>query len=153
MPKPRHPKPKPHGFLVENRRARHDYTIEETLEAGLMLRGPEIKALRARRAQLDGAYVKIIGDEAWLLGGRLHVSEGDPTRTVKLLLHKAQLMRLLGVGERKGMTILPLKIYETRGIAKLQIGVGRGKKEYEHRAELKKRAETLEARRAEKQKL
>lgn len=128
-------------FKINNKRARFDYTIEEEYEAGMSLLGPEIKALRTHRAQIDGAYVKIIGYEAYLIGAHFHVVEGDPQRSVKLLLHKKELNKLIGATQKKGYSILPLLLFQKRGKAKLKIGLGRGKKQFEKRALLKERDE------------
>ncbi len=144
---------RPGGFSLINKKARHDYSLSDTLEAGLVLQGPEIKALRAHRAQIEAGYVRILGGEAWLLGAHLRVADGDPHRSIKLLLKKPELNRLIGTVQEKGLTILPLKLYEKQGRAKLEIGIGRGKKRYEHRAELKARGEQREARRALKKDL
>lgn len=127
--------------IALNKRARHEFFIEETFEAGLALEGWEVKSLRAGRAQLTEAYVHIRSSEAWLLGAHItplqtastHV-RADPTRTRKLLLHRQQLDRLIGAVERKGYTLVPLKLYFKQGRAKLEIGLARGKKQHDKRA-------------------
>lgn len=148
------------GRIAVNRRARHDYFIEEQLEAGVALQGWEVKALRAGRLQLAEAYVLLKDGEAWLFGA--HVSplvaastqtQADPTRTRKLLLHRRQIDALVGAVERKGRTIVPLAMYWKDGRAKLEIGLARGKKEHDKRADTRdrdwarERARVLKARR------
>jgi len=148
------------GRIAVNRRARHDYFIEEQLEAGDALQGWEVKALRAGRLQLAEAYVLLKDGEAWLFGA--HVSplvaastqtQADPTRTRKLLLHRRQIDSLVGAVERKGRTIVPLAMYWKDGRAKLEIGLARGKKEHDKRADTRdrdwarERARVLKARR------
>ncbi|MCC6303206.1 MAG: SsrA-binding protein SmpB [Gammaproteobacteria bacterium] len=132
--------------IAENRRARHDYFIEEQYEAGLALEGWEVKSLRAGRVQLQESYVLIKDGEAWLFGA--HVSplptasthiHPDATRTRKLLLHKRELDKLIGTVERKGYTLAPLTLYWSRGRAKLKIGLAKGKKEFDKRAVEKER--------------
>ena len=127
--------------IVLNRRAWHDYFIEQEYEAGLALEGWEVKSLRAGRAQIKEAYVLIRNGEAWLLGAHLtplpsastHVSP-DPTRTRKLLLHREELNKLIGAVERRGYTLVPLVMYWKNGRAKLKIGLAKGKKAYDKRA-------------------
>jgi len=134
------------GRIAVNRRARHDYFIEERFEAGVVLHGWEVKALRAGRLQLTEAYVVLRADEAWLFGA--HVSplptasthvQPDPTRSRKLLLHRRQIDSLVGAVERKGRTIVPLTMYWKDGRAKLEIGLARGKKEHDKRADTRER--------------
>jgi SsrA-binding protein len=134
------------GRIAENRRARHDYFIEERLEAGVALQGWEVKSLRAGRLQLAEAYVLLKDGEAWLFGA--HVSpllaastqtKADPTRSRKLLLHRRQIDSLVGSVERKGRTIVPLAMYWKGGRAKLEIGLARGKKEHDKRADTRER--------------
>ena len=128
--------------IAENRRARHDYFIDDRQEAGLALLGWEVKALRAGRLQLQEAYVLLKDAEAWLFGA--HVSPlpttsthviADPTRSRKLLLHRRQIDALVGAVERKGYTIVPLAAYWKSGKAKLEIGLARGKKQHDKRAD------------------
>ncbi len=132
--------------LAENRKAGHDYFIEERLEAGLALMGWEVKAIRAGRSQLKEAYVILRNGEAFLVG--CHISpltsasthvETDPTRTRKLLLHAAELDRLIGRVERAGYTLVPLDLHLTRGRVKLEIGLAKGKKQHDKRAAEKDR--------------
>ncbi|MEX0735027.1 MAG: SsrA-binding protein SmpB [Steroidobacteraceae bacterium] len=136
----------PADRIAVNRRARYDYFIEEQLEAGVALHGWEVKSLRAGRLQLQEAYVLLKDDEAWLFGA--HVSplptasthvQPDPTRSRKLLLHRRQIDALVGAVERKGRTIVPLAMYWKNGRAKLEIGLARGKKEHDKRADTRDR--------------
>ncbi len=133
-------------LIAENRRARHDYFIEERLEAGLALEGWEVKSMRAGRAQLAEAYVYVRDGEAFLIGAHLSplrtVSThkvADPVRTRKLLLHRGEIDRLIGATERRGYTIVPLELYWKHGRAKLQIGLAKGKKQHDKRAAEKER--------------
>ncbi|MEX2495847.1 MAG: SsrA-binding protein SmpB [Woeseia sp.] len=127
--------------IALNKKARHDFFIEETFEAGIALEGWEVKSLRAGRAQLTEAYVHLRSGEAWLLGAHVtplitvstHVHP-DPARTRKLLLHRGELDRLVGAVERKGYTLVPLKLYFKQGRAKLEIGLAKGKKQHDKRA-------------------
>lgn len=138
--------PKDDPTIVENRKARHEYFIEETYEAGLALQGWEVKSLRAGRAQLKEAYVFIKDGEAFLFGAHIsalptastHVVP-DPIRTRKLLLNRAELDRLVGAVERRGYTLVPLELYWKNGLAKLRIGLAKGKKEHDKRATSKDR--------------
>lgn len=134
------------ALIAENRKARFDYFIEETYEAGLALQGWEVKSLRAGRAQLKEAYVFIKDGEAFLFGA--HVSAlptasthilPDPIRTRKLLLNRSELNGLIGAVERKGYTLVPLELYWKNGRAKLRIGLAKGKKEHDKRATEKDR--------------
>lgn len=132
--------------IAVNRRARHDYFIEDTVEAGLALEGWEVRSLRAGRGQITEAYVMIRNGEAWLIGAHIqplpsastHVHP-DPTRTRKLLLHRHELSRLIGKTERAGYTLVPLDLHWTRGRAKLTVGLARGKKKHDKRADIKER--------------
>lgn len=128
-------------LIAENRKARFDYFIEERYEAGLVLQGWEVKAMRAGRAQLKEAYVHLRGGEAFLIGAHLsplpstssHVV-ADPVRTRKLLLNQSELNGLIGAVERKGYTLVPLELYWKAGRAKLQVGLAKGKKQHDKRA-------------------
>jgi len=134
------------GTIALNRKARHDFHLDERYEAGLALHGWEVKALRAGRAQLAEGYVLVKNDEAWLLGAHItplssastHVL-ADPTRTRKLLLKRRELDHLVGAVERKGYTLVPLALYWKDGRAKLEIALARGKKEHDKRAAEKDR--------------
>lgn len=138
--------PKANPRIAENRRARHDYFIEDTYEAGLELTGWEVKSLRAGRAQLTESYVHLRNGQAWLVGAHFsplvsastHVN-AEPTRARKLLLHRNELDRLVGAVERKGYTLVPLNLHWTRGRAKLDLGLAKGKKQHDKRATEKNR--------------
>ena len=126
--------------IVRNKKAFHDYFIEEHFEAGLALQGWEVKSLRAGRAQIKESYVLIKDGEAYLFG--CHISplvsasthvKTDPTRTRKLLLHRDEINRLIGASERKGYTLMPLALYWKHGRAKLDVGLAKGKKEHDKR--------------------
>lgn len=136
--------PKGEGKLIaQNKKARHDYFIEETYEAGMVLQGTEIKAIRRGRVNLKDSYAQVRHGEMYVFNMHIsHYEEGnrfnhDPLRERKLLLHKKQISQLLGVSKEKGVTIVPLKLYIKDGYAKLLIGVGRGKKNYDKRQTLK----------------
>ena len=129
------------NVIATNRKARHDYRIEETLEAGLVLEGWEVKSLRQGRAQLRDSYVHLHNGEAWLEGSHIsplpsastHV-DPRPTRARKLLLHRRELGRLIGAIERRGYTAIALELHWTRGRAKALIGTARGKRQHDKRA-------------------
>lgn len=132
--------------IALNRKATHEYFIEERIEAGLSLTGWEVKSLRAGRLQLNESYVFIKNSEAWLFGAHLtpltsastHVNP-DPIRSRKLLLHRKEIDKLIGLTERAGYTIVPLKMYWRRGRVKCEIGIAKGKKQHDKRASLKER--------------
>lgn len=126
--------------IALNKRARHDYFIEERLEAGLVLQGWEVKSLRAGKARITESYVIIKDGEAFLLGGHIQPLESasthirpDTTRTRKLLLHERELSQLIGATEQKGFTIVPLAMYWKRGRAKLEIALAKGKAKHDKR--------------------
>ena len=133
--------------IVLNKKARHDYFIEETLEAGIALEGWEVKSLREGRAQIREAYVVLKDGEAWLVGAHItpltsastHVA-ADPTRSRKLLMHRREIDRLLGAVERRGYTVVPTRMHWRRGRAKLDVGLARGKRQQDKRATEKDRA-------------
>lgn len=132
--------------IALNKKARHDFFIEERFEAGVALEGWEVKSLRAGRAQLKESYVLVKDGEAWLFGAHIsplatastHINP-DPTRTRKLLLHRRELDTLIGAVERKGYALVPLALYWKRGRAKLEIGLAKGKKQHDKRAVEKER--------------
>ena len=140
--------------IARNRRARHDYHIEETFEAGLVLTGTEVKSLRAGRASLTEAFAQISGDELWLHG--LHIPEyaqgtwtnHDPRRTRKLLLHRKQIDRLASQVAERGFTIVPLSLYFSGGKAKAELALARGKRTYDKRHDLARRDAAREVDRA-----
>ena len=138
---------KPAGNVIAvNRRARHDYFIEDRFEAGLALEGWEVKSLRAGSAQLAEAYVNLRKGEAWLVGAHFsplrttstHV-KANPTRDRKLLMHRHEIDRLTGAVERKGYALVPLDLHWHKGRAKLSIGLAKGKKQHDKRADRKDR--------------
>ena len=141
--------------VIENRKARHDYFIEETIEAGIALVGSEIKSIRAGRVNLTESYVRIERGEAVLLNAHIatwlqagtHFNH-EPLRPRKLLLHQAEIRNLRQKTEQKGLTLVPLKMYFVRGKAKLEIGVARGKKLYDKRDSMAERDSKLEIARA-----
>jgi len=144
-----------HGpVIAQNRKAWHDYFIEQKFEAGLVLQGWEVKCLRAGRAQLKEGYVVIEHNEAFLVGTHFspltststHI-KANPTRTRKLLLHREELNKLIGATERKGYTLIPLRLYWKRGNAKLEVGLARGKQAHDKRADIKKRESDREMQR------
>lgn len=132
--------------IAENRKAFHDYFIEERYEAGIALAGWEVKAIRAGRVQLKEAYVVVMGNEVFLVGA--HVSplptasthvQPDPTRTRKLLLHAEEIRRLIGKVEQAGYTLVPLNLHYAKGRIKLEVGLAKGKRQYDKRASEKER--------------
>jgi len=132
--------------VAVNRKARHDFSIEETVEAGIVLTGTEIKSIRAGKVNLSDAYARMEAGEAWLIGAHIAPFEGgnrnnhEPRRTRKLLLHRRQIDELLGRAGAKGLTIVPLRLYITeKGHAKVEIGLARGKKLYDHRRDIAER--------------
>lgn len=140
--------------IAQNKKANHDYAIEKTYEAGLVLQGTEIKSIRAGRVQLKDSFVLIRNGEAWI--HNMHISpyeqgnrfNHDPLRVRKLLLHKKEIAELAGAVKIKGYTIVPLKIYIKDGYAKLLIGLGKGKKKYDKRADERKKEAQREMERA-----
>jgi SsrA-binding protein len=132
--------------IALNRKARHDYFIEERFEAGMVLEGWEVKSMRAGRANIQESYVVIKDGEAWLIGAHIsplttastHVLP-NPTRSRKLLLHRNELSRLIGGVEREGYTLIPLDLHWTRGRAKLEVGLAKGKKMHDKRADKRDR--------------
>ena len=132
-------------IITSNRRARRNYFITETMEAGLVLQGTEAKALREGRANLQDAYCKVENDEAFLLNAHIspyshgNLQNHDPLRPRKLLLHKREIGKLKKASEQKGYTIIPLKLYFKNGYAKVEIGMARGKKLYDKRSDIAER--------------
>ena len=122
-----------------NKKAGFDYFLEDEVEAGIVLSGLEIKAIRSGRVNLTGSHVKVLNNEVFWLGGIINVKEGDPQRTRKLLLNKNQIKRLIGSTAEKGFSVIPLKIYLKHGKAKLLIALGKGKKKYDKRETIKQR--------------
>lgn len=149
----------PDKTVAVNRRARHEYAVEETLEAGIALTGTEIKSIRAGRVNLAEAYARIEKGEAWLIGAHIAPYEQgnrnnhEPTRTRKLLLHRDQIAELVGRTQAKGFTLVPLKLYLRNGMAKLEIGVARGKKAYDKRRTIAERDARRELERSTKERV
>ena len=143
--------------LAQNKKASPDYFIEETIEAGMVLTGTEIKSIRDARVQLKESYVSIRDGEAWIRN--MHVStfeqgnrfNHEPLRERKLLLHKKQISELIGAVKRDGYTIVPLKIYIKDGYAKLLIGLAKGKKDYDKRNDMKQKEAKRDMERAFKE--
>jgi SsrA-binding protein len=137
---------KPPRLIADNRKARHDYHIEQTWEAGLVLEGWEVKSIRAGRAQLSDSYVIVKDGAAWLLGAHImplattstHV-HADPQRTRKLLLHLRELKKIIGAVQRKGYTVVPLNLHWFKNHIKVDIALAKGKKQYDKREAEKKR--------------
>jgi SsrA-binding protein len=132
--------------IAQNRIARHDYSIEDEIEVGVVLDGWEVKSLRAGNLQLKETYVMVKNGEIWLIGAHInplntastHVTP-NPTRTRKLLAHRGEIDRLTGLVERKGYTLIALSAYWIRGRAKLKLGLAKGKKAHDKRASIKER--------------
>ncbi|WP_186580960.1 SsrA-binding protein SmpB [Aquibacillus kalidii] len=138
--------PKGQGKVIaQNRKANHDFFIEETYEAGLVLKGTEIKSIRAGRVNLKDSFARIDRGEVYLMN--MHVSpyeqgnrfNHDPTRTRKLLLHRKEIDKLIGETQQAGYSLVPLKMYIKNGVAKILIGLGKGKKKYDKREDLKQK--------------
>lgn len=135
-----------HMSIIDNRKAFHDYFIEERLEAGIVLEGWEVKAIRAGRAQIKEAYILVRGAELFVIG--MHISpllaasthiKPDPVRTRKLLLHAGQIDKFIGKVERAGFTLVPLDLHYSKGRVKMEIGLAKGKKQYDKRESEKQR--------------
>ncbi len=132
--------------IALNRRARHEYTITDTFEAGIVLTGTEIKSVRAHKVSLAEAYARVEHGEAWLIGANIAPFEAgnrynhEPKRTRKLLLHRGEIDELLGLTKAKGLTIVPLRLYiSERGVAKVELGVARGKQLHDKRRDIAER--------------
>lgn len=131
--------------IAENRKARHDYFVEEKLEVGIILTGTEIKSIRAGRVNLKESYAEISGGELWLT--QMHISpyeqgnrfNHEPLRKRKLLLNKSEIVKLTAEVQQQGMTLIPLKIYLKQGLAKIELGLCKGKKNYDKRQDIAKK--------------
>ena len=131
--------------IAENRKARHEYHIEDVIEAGLVLQGTEVKSIRGRRVNLKDSFAKVENNEVFLYG--MHISpyeqgnryNHDPLRVRKLLLNRSEIRRLIGITREKGMALIPLRLYFRRGRVKLELAVARGKKLYDKRQDLAER--------------
>lgn len=145
------------NVLARNRKANFDYHIEDTIEAGVVLQGTEIKSIRNGRVQLKDAFVQIRNHEAWIVN--MHISpyeqgnrfNHDPTRSRKLLLHRKQIDQLFGKVQQQGYSIIPLQIHLKNGFAKVLIGLGKGKKDYDRREDLKRKEAKRDVARALKE--
>jgi SsrA-binding protein len=132
-------------IIATNRKAKHDYFLEDRMEAGIALKGSEIKSVRAGRVSLREAYVQVDGEEAWLVNAHIAPYDPaskmnhDPRRRRKLLLHKRQIMKLFDEVRQKGYTIIPTTMYLRSGMAKVEIAIARGKRKYDKRREIAKR--------------
>ncbi|HLQ72064.1 MAG TPA: SsrA-binding protein SmpB [Bacillota bacterium] len=143
--------------LAQNKKASHDYFITDTYEAGIVLKGTEIKSVRAGRINIKDAHARIIRGEMQLIN--LHIApyeqgnrfNHDPTRTRKLLLHRKEINKLIGLTQQQGYALIPLKIYIKNGFAKVLIGLGKGKKKYDKREDLKRKQMKRDADRAIKE--
>ena len=143
--------------IIQNKKAYHEYFIEDKYEAGIMLEGWEVKAIRAGRAQLKEAYVTVKNGELYLFGSHIsplpnastHIHP-DPVRTRKLLLHKQEIDKIIGKVKRAGYTIMPLDMHYKNGRVKLEIGLAKGKKQHDKRATEKEREGKMEAQQAMK---
>ncbi|MFA9559544.1 SsrA-binding protein SmpB [Evansella sp. AB-rgal1] len=141
-------------LIAQNKKARHDYSIEETYEAGMILTGTEIKSLRGGRGNLKDSFARVSNGEVWL--HNMHISpyeqgnryNHDPVRARKLLMHKKEINKLIGLTKEKGYTLVPLKVYIKNGFAKTLLGLGKGKKKYDKREDLKKKDANREIQRA-----
>lgn len=148
----------PVKLVCENRKARFDYQLSENIEAGLVLTGSEVKSLRAGKANLTDAYAEIRGDEAFLLQAHIEpydkggYANHEPKRRRKLLMHHAEISRLVGKTQIRGMTLVPLKIYFKNGRAKVELALGVGKKHHDKRADIKQREVNREMSRVMKRK-
>ncbi len=149
----------PNGIksIAENRKARFLYEILETYEAGLQLIGTEVKSIRAGRINLQDGYALIRQGEVWLINVNISPYEAtgayfnhDPKRSRKLLLHRQEISKLIGKTEEKGLTLVPLKVYLKKGIVKVQIGLGKGKKLHDKRETIKRREDQKEMQRVVK---
>ena len=145
--------------VTTNRQAYHDYFVEETYEAGLELRGTEVKSIRASHVNLRGAYARLKDGEVWLEGA--HIAEyeqgtymnHDPLRPRRLLLHRREIDRLVGKVQAKGLTLIPLKLYFKHNRVKVEVGLCRGKKLYDKREAIKERETARELQRVTKQRM
>jgi SsrA-binding protein len=148
------PKDPAEKVAASNRRASHDYEILERIEAGIRLTGSEVKSLRGGRASLAEAFARIRDGEAWLEGMHIPPYEQgetkgyDPIRPRKLLLHRREIERLLGKTKEQGLALIPMRVYFTHGLAKVEIGLGRGRREHEKRQSIAKREAEREMARA-----
>lgn len=133
--------------MIENKKAFFDYEILEQYECGMKLEGWEVKAIAQKSCSIAGTHCVVMDSNIFLVGANIGSAENDMTRSRKLLLHKKEIERLIGKTKEKGLTLIPLRVYSTRGKYKLSIGLAKGKREYDKRATEKKRDTELELRR------
>ncbi len=144
-------------IIATNKKAYHDYHIEESYEAGIMLKGTEVKSLREGRANLKDSFARVENEEIFLYNCHIspyshgNIANHDPLRTRKLLMHKGEIQRLMGKMMQKGYTLLPLKIYFKDGKAKVELALAKGKKQYDKREDIKKRDAAREMEKAFKE--
>ncbi|MDD8016956.1 MAG: SsrA-binding protein SmpB [Bacteroidota bacterium] len=140
-------------IAISNRKARHDYEILDSYETGIVLQGSEVKSLRQGRANLQDSYGILKKGEVWLLNMHINPYEHanqfnhDPLRTRKLLLHRSEIRKLIGKTTEKGLTLIPLKVYFKKGVAKVELALCKGKRDYDRREDIKKRDVEREMRR------
>ncbi len=142
-------------LVCRNPKAAQRYEIEEKFEAGMVLKGSEVKSLRLRRGDLEGSYASVIGDEVWLQ--KMHIAtyeqsgphhNHEPRRNRKLLLHRREIEKVRGRLATRGLTLIPLMVYFKNGVAKVQLGLGKGKKSHDDRESIRRKTELREAREA-----
>ncbi|MEK6656899.1 MAG: SsrA-binding protein SmpB [Nitrospirota bacterium] len=144
-------------IVATNKKAYHDYHIEESYEAGMLLKGTEVKSLREGRANLKDSFARVDNEEIFLYNCHIspyshgNIANHDPLRTRKLLMHKGEIQRLMGKMMQKGYTLLPLKIYFKDGKAKIELALAKGKKQYDKREDIKKRDAAREMEKAFKE--
>ena len=144
-------------MIAKNRKAYHDYSILEEYEAGIVLKGCEVKSIRAGQITLSGSYARVVRDEVWLFNCHINPypqsqhNPPDPLRDRKLLLHKREIQKLITKTETKGLTLIPLKLYFKNNKVKLKIGLGQSKKHYDKRHTLKEKAQKRDVAKAFKQ--
>jgi SsrA-binding protein len=147
-----------HKNIAQNKKARHDYEILETYEAGLVLHGTEVKSLREGRANLKDSYAAVHNEEVWLYGVHIspyshgNINNHAPERDRKLLLHRKEIRKLIGKTKESGLTLVPLQLYFNKGKVKVQLALARGKKEYDKRAAISKRESDRELKRVFREK-
>jgi len=140
-------------IAISNRKARHDYEVLDSFEAGVVLKGSEVKSLRLGNANLQDSYAYVKGSEVWLSGMHINPYEQanilnhEPRRERKLLLHKKEIRKLIGKTSEKGLTLIPLKVYFKNGLAKVELGLCKGRRSYDKRAAIAKRETEREIRR------
>jgi SsrA-binding protein len=124
---------------ISNKKARFDYSINETFEVGLALRGSEIKAIRAKHLKIGGSYVRVLGGNLVWLGANFGMHSDEKDRSIQLLAKRSEIDKIVGLVSRQGMAAVPLNVHMKRGFAKLDVGIGRGKKKHDKRESIKKK--------------